>query len=103
MSRFWLYMFLGAALSIPAAYSPMPLRADDEHDRRTEKDQRYRDAKHNDEHEWNSREDRAYREWVKENHRKYQDFNRINERDQEQYWNWRHDHPDRDDDREHRH
>jgi hypothetical protein len=57
---------------------------------------RYHDKDHNDDHEWNKNEDRAYRIWVKDNHRKYQDFNRLKEEDQGNYWRWRHDHSDAD-------
>jgi hypothetical protein len=32
--------------------------------------------------------------WVKENHRKYRDFNRIDENDRQAYWGWRHEHSD---------
>jgi hypothetical protein len=85
MSRYLITAFIGAALSIPSVFSPVPLRADDH---------KYHDAKHNDDHEWNDREDKAYREWAKENHRKYKEFAKIKVKDQEAYWSWRHDHPD---------
>ncbi len=32
--------------------------------------------------------------YVKENHRKYRAFNRLNAEDQSAYWNWRHEHSD---------
>jgi len=65
------------------------LRADDrDHDRV------YRDRDHNDEHHWNDHEDRAYRIWVKENHRKYRNFEQLREDDQRNYWRWRHEHSD---------
>ena len=53
---------------LPAITAPT-LRADD---RKT-----YHDKLHNDDHEWNSHEDKAYRIWAKENHRKYQDFAKL--------------------------
>jgi hypothetical protein len=32
--------------------------------------------------------------WVKENHRKYRDFDKLKEEEQRSYWTWRHDHSD---------
>jgi hypothetical protein len=55
---------------------------------------RYHDNSHNDDHEWNSHEDRAYKMWAKENHRKAVPFAKLKEDDQQSYWGWRHDHSD---------
>ena len=55
---------------------------------------RYHDRKYNDDHEWNGREDQAYRMWVRERHRNYVEFERLHDRDREAYWGWRHRHPD---------
>jgi hypothetical protein len=85
MPRFWNKALLGAALLAPLAVNSTPLRAEEHH---------YHDKDHNDDHAWNSREDRAYRMWAKENHRKYRDFAKLKEEDQQSYWRWRHDHSD---------
>jgi GT2 family glycosyltransferase len=66
MSRFLNAALLGAALLVPVAIAPTILRA--------ETAVVYHDKGHNDDHEWNSHEDRAYRVYVKENHRRYRDF-----------------------------
>jgi len=79
---------LGAALLIPMAMAPTALRAD-EH-----KVVVYHDKGHNDDHEWNAHEDRAYRMYAKENHRQYHAFATLNENDQQAYWGWRHEHSD---------
>jgi hypothetical protein len=71
---------------VPATVTPLALRADD---RKT-----YHDKRHNDEHEWNEHEDRAYRIYVKENHHKYRDFSALKEEERENYWAWRHEHSD---------
>ncbi len=76
----------GVAVFSTLTTSPTALRAED---RKT-----YHDAKHNDEHEWNDHEDRAYRMWVKENHRKYHEFGKLKEEDRQNYWAWRHEHSD---------
>jgi hypothetical protein len=57
-------------------------------------DHRYHDKKHNDDHTWNDHEDQAYKMWVKSNHRKDIEFEKLNARDQQNYWNWRHSHSD---------
>ena len=85
MTRFLNAALLSAALVLPVAVATIPLRADDHS---------YHDKNHNDDHAWNNHEDRAYRIWVKENHRHYREFNRLNETDQQAYWDWRHEHSD---------
>jgi hypothetical protein len=79
--------FIFATLLAPAAITTTALHADD-HVRT------YHDAQRNDDHHWDKREDRAYRIWVKQNHRRYSSFNRLRENDQQSYWSWRHEHPD---------
>ena len=76
---------LGTLLLGPAMVVPNVMRAD-EH--------RYHDAAHNDDHVWNDREERAYRMWLKETHRKHREFEKLNEEDQRAYWAWRHEHSD---------
>jgi len=79
-------VLLGAALIAPLSIVPAA-RAD--HDHAT-----YRDDEHHDQHEWNEREDRAYRVWLKEHHRKYKEFAKLRAEDQRDYWAWRHSHSD---------
>jgi len=75
--------------------APTTLRADDQKAEAHQKAARtYHDKNHNDDHEWNSHEDQAYRVYVKDNHRKYRDFSKVNENDQQAYWDWRHEHSD---------
>jgi hypothetical protein len=87
MSRFLNTVLLGTALTFSVAVIPTALRAEDH-------PARYHDKDHNDDHEWNNHEDRAYRIWAKENHRKYQNFSKLKEDDQQAYWRWRHEHSD---------
>jgi hypothetical protein len=86
MKRFLNAALLSTALIAPLAMTPTVLRADNV--------RKYHDKAHNDDHEWNGQEDKAYRIWVKENHRKYNDFARLSEADQQAYWGWRHEHSD---------
>jgi hypothetical protein len=83
--RLCLATFSGASLLVPLAVTPLALRADD---------RKFHDADHNDDHAWNKNEDKAYRQWEKENHRKHVDFAKAKDEDQKAYWTWRHEHPD---------
>jgi hypothetical protein len=78
-------LLLGAMIATPLAITTTALRADDRH---------YHDAAHNDDHTWNDHEDKAYRMWVKDQHRKYVSFDRLKAEDQQSYWAWRHEHSD---------
>jgi hypothetical protein len=59
-----------------------------------QEEQRMYDSAHKDYHNWNGDEDRRYREFTVERHRKYQDFSRLSKRRQNEYWQWRHEHDD---------
>ena len=54
----------------------------------------YHDQRHKDDHEWNDREDQAYRIWQKNTHRKEIEFSTRKPSEQQTYWNWRHAHSD---------
>jgi hypothetical protein len=54
------------------------------------------DRDHRDYHNWDGREDQAYRGYLVEQHRTYRVYNRQSNRVQRHYWNWRHSHPDHD-------
>jgi hypothetical protein len=85
IKNFFTTALMGVALMVPVTLTPTQLTA---------ADQKYHDKGHNDDHEWNSHEDKAYRMWAKENHRKYVSFGKLKDEDRENYWNWRHDHSD---------
>jgi hypothetical protein len=85
IQRFCNVALLSAALLVPVAVAPTALRADDK---------TYHDKERNEDHKWSDHEDKAYRMWAKENHRKYKDFAKLKEEDQQSYWAWRHDHSD---------
>jgi hypothetical protein len=87
MCRLCSLALLSAALIAPIAM--IPLRAQDHRAART-----YHDKQHNDDHAWSGQEDKAYRIYAKQNHRKTTDFSKLKEEDQQNYWNWRHEHSD---------
>jgi Ni/Co efflux regulator RcnB len=99
---------LSSIILMGALASPLAMRAQD-HDRDDHKDrddhakkQRIYDRDHKDYHNWNQDEDRNYRQWYTESHRdkEYREYNRLNKKDQNAYWNWRHQHGDNDHDRD---
>ena len=61
------------------------------------------DRDHRDYHNWDDREDHAYRGYLVERHQTYRAYNDQRGRDQRNYWKWRHNHPDREERREERH
>jgi hypothetical protein len=83
MHRFLHAALLGAALLVSSAIAPTVLRA-----------QTYHDVQRKEDHHWDAHEGKAYRMWVKENHRKYADFAKLKAEDQQAYWDWRHEHTD---------
>lgn len=93
--RYAASLALAGALAAPIAVQAVD--KDKDHDR----DDRVYDRAHRDYHYWTPDEDRVYHEWYGQtyNGRAYRDYRKLNRRDQERYWNWRHSHEDRDHDR----
>lgn len=54
------------------------------------------DSNHRDYHNWDDREDHAYRGYLAERHENYRPYDKQNSKHHKNYWNWRHSHPDRD-------
>jgi hypothetical protein len=85
-----------AILSAAALVGTTAIAAQDRDHRDRPYYQRYEDSAHHDYHEWNEAEEQAYRRYLREHHWKYRQFDRANRRQQEQYWEWRHQHMDDD-------
>jgi hypothetical protein len=97
------YRYLGAILlsaavgaplagAKPVAANPaMAIQDHDDHDRDHD-DHRVYDPYHKDYHNWDDREDHYYREWLADRHMDYREFSRLKEREQREYWKWRHEH-----------
>src|SRR5713101_5415779 len=86
MHRFLQVSLLSAALMATVATAPTVLKAADDHPTR------YHDKEHNDDHEWNDREDRAYQKWLEAKHHVKRDFAKLKAKEQREYWKWRHEH-----------
>jgi hypothetical protein len=52
------------------------------------------DRTHKDYHNWDEHENEAWRLYLSNSHKQYHEYQRANRREQEEYWNWRHDHDD---------
>ena len=53
------------------------------------------DKGHKDYHNWDDNENRAWGQYLTENHKSSHEFSKANKKEQSQYWNWRHAHPDK--------
>ena len=88
-------LLLGAALVAPGA-----LKAQDESRKTTTttttttESKRYYDSEEKVYRNWDDREDRAYRLYLKESHRDYVEFPKVKTTEQREYWRWRHGHPE---------
>ncbi len=75
-----------------------PLRAQDhdhdDHDHDHPAARVYVDREHGDKHEWNDHEATTWNSYRSEHHVRTTDFDRASKRQQQAYWNWRHEHPD---------
>jgi hypothetical protein len=80
-------IFLTAALLAPIAITATPAP-------QASVQVRVYDRSHNDYHNWDDNENRAWGQFLVENHRKSHQFSTANRKEQSQYWNWRHRHPD---------
>ena len=54
---------------------------------------RYHDGDHDDRHRWDGHEEDHYRQYLRDRHMEYRQFNNLSDREKQEYWNWRHDHP----------
>lgn len=96
------FLFAGLMSAMLVAPLTTSMRADDRHDRDDQKHERDRDGRYydpyrGDYHAWNAQEDQAYRRYLEERHQSYREYDRLNKKDQRDYWKWRHSHPDSDD------
>ena len=50
----------------------------------------YYDPYYHDYHRWDNHETVYYSQWETSTHRDHQDFNKRNDADKKEYWDWRH-------------
>jgi hypothetical protein len=88
-SRYFGSMLVVAALGMPIARKAMSGPQED-HDRKN----RVYDREHKDYHNWDENENRAWIRFNTENHREAHEFAKANRKEQAEYWDWRHAHPE---------
>ena len=100
MQRLYWYLgslLLGAALITPAGMQAKDRDKDKDHNC---PDKAYYDRDRKVCHSWDDREDRAYQKWLEVKHKTHREFSKLKAKEQSQYWKWRLEHPDHDDDRD---
>ena len=81
-------LFMTAALAAPVSIMALPIPQE------AGAQARVYDRGHKDYHNWDENENRAWGQYLTENHRDAHEYAKSNKREQQQYWNWRHEHPD---------
>jgi hypothetical protein len=54
------------------------------------------DPSYRDYHLWDDHETVYYNRWAEDTHREHREYRQLNDREQAEYWNWRHQHSDKD-------
>jgi hypothetical protein len=86
--RYVTSLFLAATLVAPVAILAAPAAQE------ARVQVRVYDKQHKDYHNWDDNENRAWNQFLVENHRDSHEYAKANKKEQSQYWNWRHAHPD---------
>ena len=79
-------------MAMMAAATPQD---DKQHEDRKDNHKRYYDKQHKDYHTWDDNENRAYGQYRSENPKVTLEFSKSSKKQQSDYWNWRHAHPDK--------
>jgi hypothetical protein len=88
-------LILGGALIAPAGLMAFQQSESTTTTTTTTETHRYYDPGYKEYHEWDSNEDRAYRMYLQETKREYQEFPKTTVTQQTEYWKWRHNHPNK--------
>jgi hypothetical protein len=88
-----IHRYIGSIVLAAAIIAPAIVVADAE---AQDVQVRVYDRDHRDYHNWDEREDHAYRRYLDGRHQHYVEYNNQNRRGQRNYWTWRHAHPDHD-------
>jgi len=54
------------------------------------------DPSYRDYHLWDDHETVYYNRWAEDTHREHREYRQLNDREQAEYWDWRHQHSDKD-------
>jgi hypothetical protein len=92
-----LRILLSGLLLGTALIAPIVVRADgDDHpyNKKYYDNRRYHDREGRDYHVWNEGEHKAYRSYLNDQHKEYREWRTVKGPEQQQYFRWRHTHPD---------
>ncbi len=81
-------LFLTAALAAPVSMLAAPVPQE------VGVQVRVYDRDHKDYHNWDDHERHAWGIFLADNHRHDHEYAHANQKEQREYWNWRHSHPD---------
>jgi hypothetical protein len=93
--RFVASLFLAAAVAAPVSIMAIPVPQEGRDQKEARDQNRVYDKGHKDYHNWDDNENRAWGQYLTENHKKSHEFSKSNSKEQSHYWNWRHAHPDK--------
>lgn len=87
--RFMAVLLLTAAIAAPASIAAAA-------GQQARVQVRVYDKNHKDYHNWDDHENQSWGLYLSQNHKKSHEFAKSNRKEQADYWNWRHSHPDND-------
>jgi hypothetical protein len=87
-NRYIPWLFLTAALATPVVIMAIPVPQEGHSQNRVY------DKQHKDYHNWDDNENRVWGQYLTENHKSSHEYSKANKKEQSQYWNYRHSHPD---------
>jgi len=95
-TKFVASLLMTVALAAPVAtFAGGQVQDDrDRENRDRDNHERVYDRGHKDYHQWDDHEQESWRRFQEEKHRKEHDFKSASRKEQNEYWNWRHSHPD---------
>jgi hypothetical protein len=88
-NRYITSLFLTAALAAPVALMAIPAPQEDHNQNRVY------DKEHKDYHNWDGNENKAWGQYLSDNHKSSHEYSKANKKEQSDYWNYRHAHPDK--------
>jgi hypothetical protein len=89
-NRYITSLFLTTALAAPGALMASPTPQEDHNQNRVY------GKEPKDYHNWNDNENKAWGQYLSDNHKSSHEYSKPNKKEQSEYWNYRHTHPDKD-------
>ncbi|HEV2020998.1 MAG TPA: hypothetical protein VGQ94_00565 [Terriglobales bacterium] len=94
-----LHLYLGSFLLSAALIVPVGVQAKNHCPDQNGK-KGYYDNGHKDCHYWDDREDHTYQTWWEaQGHKTHREWSKLKAKERSEYWKWRHEHPDNDQER----